>query len=333
MPRNRPIRFMSAAVAAVAVAACSSSPSTSTPAATVLSASTTVPELVDAIVPVDDQLPSTSLTPSAVGDPATLTAGPGAELAVSGGNLPQSVMTGITSNGGEVADTSSWDARFETYGLPRVAGPGVKLVGATLDVSVAEGVPGSWARTDGLQWLFMDSSRDGVNAMLDDMARSAGLESWSVTASPSIVNGANCVVRDYWNETTTSWKLQGCDFPVFAGMYSVGVTRTGIFTQGPPIVDPSVSAVAAAAGGEVTKVSVTFDHPATAQSVVTLSTSTAVNFVVVDDEAISALAGGPLAGWTHSPGEGSIMFTGGLGTRWVVGSGQAWLSGQGRLVL
>ncbi len=264
--------------------------------------------------------------------PDELTPGPGPSFEVSGGKLPQVVITGITSHGGELADTSSWDARFETYGLPRVTGPGVQLAGATIVVAAVDGADG-WSRSDGLQWLFMDSSHDGIAAMLDEVARSVGVESWTLTADVSIEQGANCVERDYWQATTsTAWKLQGCDFPSFAGMYSLGVTRTGVFTAGPPVVDPSVAAVLAALGGQITQVSVNFDHPVTEQSVVTLTTSAIVAYTQPDEAVIDTLVAGPLQGWTQSQGDGSVLFTGGLGTRWVVGTGNAALAGQGRLV-
>ena len=70
--------------------------------------------------------------------PAELPVGPGPEVQVSGGMLPSSVTSAITSKGGEVADTASWDARYETFGLPRVAGPGVRLVAGEIEASAVD---------------------------------------------------------------------------------------------------------------------------------------------------------------------------------------------------
>ena len=54
------------------------------------------------------------------------------EVVVSGGALPTAVASAVTSNGGELVDTAEWDARYGLVGLPIVAGPGVRLVGAEM---------------------------------------------------------------------------------------------------------------------------------------------------------------------------------------------------------
>ena len=92
-------------------------------------------------------------TPPAV-ETVELQVGPGPEVMVSGGLLPSAVTSAISSKGGELADTASWDARYETFGLPRIAGPGVRLVAGEIE---ALAVDGGWQRRDALQWLFIAS--------------------------------------------------------------------------------------------------------------------------------------------------------------------------------
>ena len=104
--------------------------------------------------------------------------GPGPEVTVSGGLLPSAVTSAITSKGGELADTASWDARYETFGLPRIAGPGVRLVAGEIEASA---VDGGWKRRDALQWLFMDVSHASLDSILDEFAAAAEVSDWVVS--------------------------------------------------------------------------------------------------------------------------------------------------------
>ena len=84
--------------------------------------------------------------------------------------------------------------------------------------------------------------------------------------------------------------------------------------------------------GQVTAVSVIFDHPTATGSAVTLTATATVSFGTGLAEAEATLSAGPLAGWRASPGDGSIMYSGGIGARWVVSSGEATLTATGRLL-
>jgi hypothetical protein len=126
--------------------------------------------------------------------------------------------------------------------------------------------------------------------------------------------------------------LSGCSYPDFAGFFAVGVERSTTVTQAPSSVDPGVVQVAEALGGAVTRVSVIFGHPTSTGSAVTLTAEATVSFEAGLADAQAVLEVGPLAGWKASPGEGSVMYSGGIGTRWLVISGEAMLTASGRLV-
>jgi hypothetical protein len=240
------------------------------------------------------------------------------------------VTTAITSKGGELADTASWDARHETFGLPRIAGPGVRLVAAEIE---ATAVGGGWQRRDALQWLFMDIAHVSLDELLDDVASAAGVGDWVVSEFQQTVSNGECVERTFTaSTTTTTWKLSGCSYPDLAGLFAIGVERSSRFTEEPSPIDPSVAAAAEALDGRVTHVSVIFGHPTSTGSAVTLTAEATVTFDVGLAEARAILERGPMKGWTASPGEGSVMYSGGIGTRWVVTSGEATLRATGRLV-
>lgn len=249
---------------------------------------------------------------------------------MSGGMLPSSVTSAMTSKGGEVADTASWDARYETYGLPRVAGPGARLVAGEIEASA---VDGGWRRRDALQWLFIDTTHASLGALLDELAADADINDWVVSERQETVGNGECIERSLTNAaTTTTWKLSGCVYPDFAGMFAVAVERSGVFTNAPSPVDPSVNAVASSLDGEVTAVSVFFGPPASTGSAVTLTVSATVRFDAGLADAEATLTTGPLTGWRTAPGEGSVMYSGGIGARWVVSSGEATLTATGRLL-
>ena len=259
----------------------------------------------------------------------TLPAGPGQEVTVSGGLLPATVTSAITSRGGELADTSSWDARYESFGLPRVAGPGVRLVAGEIE---AAAVDGGWQRRDALQWLLMDVSHASLDSILDELATAADIGDWAMAERKETVSDGDCVERTLTtSSSSTTWKLSGCAYPDFASMYAVAVERSGKFTNDPSPVDPSVAAVAASLDGDVTAVSVFFGRPTSTGSASTVSASATVTFAAGLADAEARLTAGPLAGWRASPGDGSIMYSGGIGTRWVVSSGEATLTAVGRL--
>ena len=116
-----------------------------------------------------------------------------------------------------------------------------------------------------------------------------------------------------------------------AGMFAVAVERSGTFVNAPSPVDPSVAALVSSVDGQVTAVSVVFDHPTSTGSAVTLTATATVSFDAGLADAEATLTVGPLAGWRSAPGDGSVMYSGGIGTRWVVSSGEATLTATGRL--
>lgn len=258
-----------------------------------------------------------------------LPAGPGPEVTVSGGLLPSAVTSAIMSKGGELADTASWDARYETFGLPRVAGPGVRLVAGEIEASA---VDGGWQRRDALQWLFMDVSHASLDSILDELAAAAEVSDWAVGERQETVGNGDCTERTFTTPTdSATWKLSGCTYPDFAGMFAVAVERSGTFVNAPSPVDPSVAALVSSVDGQVTAVSVVFDHPTSTGSAVTLTATATVSFDAGLADAEATLTAGPLAGWRVAPGDGSVMYSGGIGTRWVVSSGEATLTATGRL--
>ena len=256
--------------------------------------------------------------------------GPAASVAVVGDPLPRSVIDAIVAKGGELADTASWDARYDTFGLPRITGDRVRLVEAKID---ARRMTNGWQRTDELQWLFQDTAHSGLDVLLDELAAAAGISTWAHTKDPKHVDGADCSTRTYARPgDSTMWRLQGCAYPKFPGMYAVGVGRDGLFADGEPQnVEPTAQQVAAAVDGRIDAYTVTFGRPAATGSVSTLRTTVTVSYTGDATVTADTLARGPLAGWQRFPGDGSIMLSGSSGTRWVIGSGTATFDGQGRL--
>lgn len=270
---------------------------------------------------------------SSAGPAATsLTPGPGSPIVVEGGPLARAVVDTILRRGGELVDSSVWDARFETYGLPHVIGDGVLLVEATVD---ATRVTNGWRRADQLQWLFLDTSHNGIGSLLAQAAIAAGLSGWAVAETAEVVERAECTKRIYTAPSGLAspvWTLQGCAFPTFAGMYSLGVGRDGVFAGAhAPIMEPTVGLVAAALGGTVDEVHVAFGHPEATGSATTLRIRVQVSFNADVDAALAALGDGPLVGWQQFPGDSSVMWSGTGGASWVLSDGSARFSFEGRL--
>ena len=317
-----------AAVAALMTAGCTAQGTLSQSADSSVATSVPVPTPVVSTPATFTTVPLTSSDP--VG--ATLTPGPGSPIVVEGGPLARAVVDAILRRGGETLDSSAWDARFETYGLPHVVGDGVLLVEATVD---ATRVTNGWRRADQLQWLFLDTSHNGIGSLLDQAAVAAGLSGWAVAETAEVVERAECTKRIYTDPFVPAspvWTLQGCAFPAFLGMYSLGVGRDGVFAGADaPIVEPTAGQVAAALGGTVDEVHVAFGHPEATGSATTLRISVQVSFSADVDAAVAALSGGPLVGWQQFPGDASVMLSGTGGASWVISDGSARFSVEGRL--
>ena len=315
---------------------------TTAAAATGCTAEGTGPQPAASTVVTPMQVPSPPVSkpatyptvPLSSADPVatSLTPGPGSPIVVEGGPLARAVVDAILRRGGETVDSSAWDARFETYGLPHVVGDGVLLVEATAD---ATRVTDGWRRADQLQWLFLDTSHHGIGSLLDQAAVAAGLSGWVVAETAEVVERAECTKRIYTAPSGLAspvWTLQGCAFPSFAGMYSLGVGRDGVFAGADtPIVEPTAGQVAAALGGTVDEVQVEFGHPEATGSATTLRISVQVSFNADVDAAVAALGGGPLVDWQRFPGDASVMLSGTGGASWVVSDGSARFSFEGRL--
>ena len=190
-----------------------------------------------------------------------------------------------------------------------------------------------WQRTDELQWMFQDTAHTGLDNLLDDLAAAAGISTWAHANDPKLDDGADCTTRTYTRSSdSTTWRLQGCAYPKFPGMYAVGVGRDGLFADGEPQnVEPTAQQVATSVNGRIDAYTVTFGRPAATGSVSTLRTTVTVSYTGDVSVTADTLARGPLAGWQRFSGDGSIMLSGSSGTRWVIGSGAATFDGQGRI--
>lgn len=321
------MRHRNAILAVVLLAGCSSS-SPNEPAAASPDAPVTVPAAGTGATDPQNTVDTSVVTGTDPGSGGVaLVAGAGQSVAVSGGSLPTDVVDAVTSGGGELIDTSSWDARYETFGLPRITGSGVKLAGAKITVESAG--ESSWRRTDGLQWLYMDASHSGLDEILDLVALAAGVDAWEMTVDLSTVNGADCVTRTYTR--TATWTIEGCAYPVFPGMFATAVTRETVTDVAPTLPDPTVAQVATVLGGTIEETVIEFGSPKPGG--VTTLTSSAVVFYPGDRaSAVTALTDGPLAGWDVLRGDGADVFTSGS-LRWTISdTGAAGLAVSSRVV-
>ena len=325
--------ILAAALVIVGVTGCSSAGSAGAPATTTGTPAPTATSTPSspATVP-SSQAATSSGVPGPVTEDQHVVAGPAGSVAVAGDPLPRTVTEAIVAKGGELADPGSWDARYDTFGLPHVTGDGVRLVEASIN---AQRMTGGWQRTDELQWLFQDKSHNGLDGLLDNLAAAAGVSTWTQTGDRKLVDGADCTTRTYTqpgDPAAPVWRLHGCAYPKFPGMYAVGVGRDGLFADSvPQNVEPTARQVAAAVDGRIDAYTVTFGRPAATGSVSTLRTTVTVSYTGDAVATADILVRGPLAGWQRFPGDRSIMLSGSSGTRWVIGSGTATFDGQGRL--
>ena len=322
--------FLAAALVIASATGCSRAEHAVSPTTTVdTRVATETPAAVSATIPSSEASTSSSAAGPVTAD-QRLVPGPAAGVAVVGDPLPRSVTDAIVAKGGELADPASWDARYDTFGLPHITGDQVRLVEAKID---ARRMTNGWQRTDELQWMFQDTAHNGLEELLDDLAAATGISTWAHANDPKLDDGAECATRTYTRSSdSTTWRLQGCAYPKFPGMYAVGIGRDGLFADGEPQnVEPTAQQVSAAVDGRIDAYTVTFGRPPATGSVSTLRTSVTVSYTGDATVTADTLARGPLAGWKRFPGDGSIMLSGSSGTRWVIGSGTATFDGQGRL--
>ena len=323
------------AVAAIGVAACAGdstdsdattlAPATPTTTGAVATVTTTpVSAAVEAVEVVDD----VESTITAVPQPVEATTP--AAITVDTGALPREVSDAIRRSGGELATTSAWVDRFAPVGLPLLDGPGVHLVEADVEVT---GIANGWRRVDAMQWLYIDSTATGVAGTLDQLAGSIDVDGWDRLDDSAVVDAAPCITRTYTTpDSEESWILQGCDFPAYPAMVSIGVTHTTTppATTEPPPIDPSVAQVVVDIDGTIEHVTARFGPPATVDSTATLTAT--VTVTPATGNAGPRLASAALAGWTESPGEAnSTVFVGAPGQAWTVTPTTVRYSSQGRL--
>jgi hypothetical protein len=242
--------------------------------------------------------------------------------------LPRDVATALRTNGGELGATDDWAQRFGTNNLPTLAGTAVHLVEGTIQITSDAGM---WTRLDELQWIFVTPAlRDDL---LDQLAAHTGIADWDVAETASIVDSAECVVRDYSSTTATDeWTLQGCQFPNFDNLVSIGVSHSNTTTDlgELPYIDPSVAGVVADAQATFDQLLVTFGAP-TPGSTTTLTIALDATVPSGTDTA-TVLATGALQSWSRSDGEaGAAVFTGGPGSYWITNGTDLRFSNEGRL--
>lgn len=254
----------------------------------------------------------------------------GAAVMIDAHALPSEVSNAIHAGGGELATTEAWVGRFAPVDMPLIGGAGVHLVEADVEVTRTDT---GWRRVDAMQWLYVDGAGSGVADTLEELAGSAGIGEWNRLDDSDVIDAAPCVTRSYTVAgSDESWILQGCEFPAYAGMVSIGVTHTTTPDEStdPPTIDPSVPHVVADSGGTIEHVTARFGPPATVDSTSTLTATVTVTPGV--DAVGDRLAASALAGWSVSSGEAnSTVFVGAPGQSWTVTANMVRYSSQGRL--
>ncbi len=291
-----------------------------------------------AMVGASRATPTTSPSPTSVAIPA-----PGAghvltragEVRVESVELRAEVVDAYLRGGGELASTASWVNRFGVDGLPVLVGDGVRLVGAELEVRREAG---GWRERVGLQWLVQLGAAGSRDAVLDELARAAGLDGAEPpVAATTAVDGASCEERVFQpaEPSGVRWRFHGCSYPRYPGLVAVGVelVRLGTEPDG-GAVEPTATAVAAALGGSVDAVSAKFGRPPTPD----LTDSVTVEVTVVaapgiyDPTLVAAeLSAGALDGWSSMTTSGGVQLVGPAGGVWTIESDRAVFRVSGRL--
>lgn len=327
-------RLIAATATAMMLAACSTSTPTTTDEAPTSSLPATAAPSESAVTttaPDPDTDTSNPAEPAPSSETPTVLADSGQDssVEVSSSAVPADVAKALRGNGGELVDTEDWTNRIDTLGLPVLTGPGISLVEATLE---ATNTASGWERLDELQWLFTTPTpRDDL---LDQLAFAAGIAAVEPSTDNSTVDSADCTIRTYDDPaTSTTWDLQGCTFPTFENMTSIGISRTAYVSDanGPTPLDPSIAAVLddLDATGHVADVTATFGAP-TPGSTSTLTMATTIE--PDDADPATALSSGALSTWNRTDGEaGLVVFAGSPGTTWTVTNGTVRFTHEGRL--
>ena len=148
--------------------------------------------------------------------------------------------------------------------------------------------------------------------------------------STSTDQGADCIIDTYPPDGAgVGWQIQGCSYDKFAGLLSLGVSRTGPTDKAPQaLIDSTLSPVASTIDGTLSFVEVRFGEPGRDGS--TMHLSAQLTSPLGFEPAANAVAGGPLAGWQTFPGEGSLLLSGPTGATWTLSDGVAVFTWAGR---
>ena len=264
-PERRRAVALCLAFGAVITVGCTTQPDTasparSTPAGPAVESSTGRPTR-------DEPAASTDTSAGAARPPSTLAEAAPAAVKVTGGDLPPALVDGYHANGGDLIDPAEWTGRFGSASLPELTGPGVRLVEGLRRAELRDG---HWTETEEAGWLAMSrADRDSVMSSL----RAAADIDGEPSRSTSTDQGADCIIDTYPPDAAgVGWQVQGCSYDKFAGLLSLGISRTGP-TDDPPqaLIDPTLAPVAATIDGAVSFVEVRFGEPGQDGSTLRLS--------------------------------------------------------------
>src|SRR3954468_19818114 len=103
--------------------------------------------------------------------------------------------------------------------------------------------------------------------------RAAADISGTPSRSTSTDQGADCVIDTYPPDRAgVGWQVQGCSYDKFAGLVSLGISRTGPSVDPPQdLIDPTLALVAVSTDASLTFVEVRFEEPGEDGSTLRLS--------------------------------------------------------------
>ena len=152
-------------------------------------------------------------------------------------------------------------------------------------------------------------------------ARPASLRTSNATErvpAASTDEGAECLNGPLDSAFVGVWTLQGCDYARFADLLAIGLTRTGVSSDGPALIDPSVVTVSSMLGGRAVFSEVRFGQPGADGATLHLSAQVRFNEPVDLTTAVDELVVGVLPGWQVLRGDGSVLLSGPTGATWTI---------------
>ena len=236
-------------------------------------------------------------------------------IAVGDTDLPREVVDAFQGAGGDLVRPSEWTGRFGSVSsFPEMVGSSTRVVEALQRIEPAESGDG-WVRTDEMSWLVIDDR--GRDELLDAVASGVGSAGgWDPAASTD--EGAECLNGPLDTAFVGVWTLQGCDYRRFADLLAIGLTRTGVSSDGPALIDPSVVAVSSTLGGRVVFSEVRLGQPGADGATLHLSAQVRFDEPVDLTTAVDELVVGVLPGWQVLRGDGSVLLSGPTGATWTI---------------